>query len=138
MQNITDCIEFLLSRSLQKANQISKSLLTPFDITPPQYTVLHVLWEKDGVSASDLSSRLHIDAATLTGMLDRLEQKTLIRRMPDPADRRVNCIFLTEPGKALQESLSGTVEFVNERTLQGLSLDEIQTLKQLLTKVYKP
>ncbi len=77
-------------------------LLEPLGLTYPQYLVLLVLWEEDGVPVKHLADRLMLDSATLTPLLKRLEQHGLVARRRDEQDERVVRIRLTEAGRALR------------------------------------
>lgn len=77
-------------------------LLEPLGLTYPQYLVLLVLWEEDGVPVKHLGERLALDSATLTPLLKRLEQRGVVTRRRDEADERVVRIDLTDAGRALR------------------------------------
>lgn len=77
-------------------------LLEPLGLTYPQYLVLLVLWEEDGVPVKHLGERLALDSATLTPLLKRLEQRGMVDRRRDEADERVVRIHLTDAGRALR------------------------------------
>jgi DNA-binding MarR family transcriptional regulator len=79
-----------------------KPLLDPLGLTYPQYLVLLVLWETDGVSVSQLGDRLRLDSGTLTPLLKRLEQAGLVQRLRDSADERRVRLHLTAAGRALK------------------------------------
>src|ERR1035437_3216367 len=80
VERIEDCISFLLGKAYQQVNQVAKRRLTPYGVTPVQFALLQVLWEQDGQSGADLGARLRLDAATITGVLDRLVHAGLIER----------------------------------------------------------
>src|SRR5947209_19955507 len=75
------------------------------DITASQLQVLHRLWEGDGILTSTLTRDICSDGGTITGLLDRLEAKGLIRRERSTDDRRAVQVFLTPAGRVLQEPL---------------------------------
>ena len=83
------------------------SLYTPFlkdlGLTYTQYITFLVLWEKDGISVSEIGSRLMLDNGTLSPMLKKLEQAGYIERNRSRDDDRVVIITLTPKGRALQE-----------------------------------
>jgi DNA-binding MarR family transcriptional regulator len=79
-----------------------KPLLTPLGITYPQYLVLLVLWEGDGLTVSQLGERLTLDSGTLTPLLKRLEAQGLVQRLRDAADERRVLLQLTPAGRALR------------------------------------
>ena len=77
--------------------------LKPLGLTYTQYIVFLVLWEKDGVSVSEIGERLLLDNGTLSPLLKKMEQAGYIERRRSSADDRVVMITLTEQGRALQE-----------------------------------
>ena len=68
--------------------------LAPFDIRPAQYSVLVVIDANPGLSQADLAETLGIERARLVRLLDGLEKRSLIRRLPSPTDRRSHALFL--------------------------------------------
>ena len=79
-----------------------KPLLAPLGLTYPQYLVMLVLWEGDGISVSQLGDRLTLDSGTLTPLLKRLEALGLVRRLRDLADERRVLLRLSPAGRALR------------------------------------
>jgi DNA-binding MarR family transcriptional regulator len=79
-----------------------KPLLDPLDLTYPQYLVMLVLWEGDGLAVSQLGERLKLDSGTLTPLLKRLESGGLIQRLRDAADERRVLLQLTAAGRKLK------------------------------------
>ena len=79
-----------------------KPLLAPLGTTYPQYLVLLVLWEGDGITVSQLGDRLTLDSGTLTPLLKRLEALGLLQRQRDAADERRVLLHLTPAGSALR------------------------------------
>lgn len=79
-----------------------KPLLAPLGLTYPQYLVLLVLWEADGITVSQLGERLTLDSGTLTPLLKRLQSQGLLQRRRDEADERRVRVLLTPTGQALR------------------------------------
>jgi len=77
-------------------------LLAPLGLTYPQYLVLLVLWELDGLPVKDIGERLALDSGTLTPLLKRLEHQGLVERRRGEDDERVVRIHLTAAGRALR------------------------------------
>ena len=77
--------------------------LKPLGLTYTQYIVMLVLWEKDGISVSEIGERLMLDNGTLSPLLKKLEKSGYIGRSRCREDDRVVEISLTEEGKALKE-----------------------------------
>jgi DNA-binding MarR family transcriptional regulator len=84
-------------------NRVYKPLLDRLGLTYPQYLVMLVLWERDGVPVKDIGERLFLDSGTLTPLLKRLEAAHLVRRVRSAADERQVLISLTAQGHALRE-----------------------------------
>src|SRR5512138_3124386 len=79
-----------------------KPLLDPLGLTYPQYLVMLVLWEADGVTVSQLGERLSLDSGTLTPLLKRLQAQGLVQRLRDASDERRVLLQLTARGRALK------------------------------------
>ncbi len=77
--------------------------LKPLGLTYTQYIVFLVLWEKDGVSVTEIGEKLMLDNGTLSPLLKKMEQAGYVTRRRSPEDERVVVITLTEAGKALQD-----------------------------------
>ena len=77
--------------------------LRPLGLTYTQYITFLVLWEKDGISVSEIGSRLMLDNGTLSPMLKKMEQEGYIERNRSREDDRVVISTLTEQGRDLQE-----------------------------------
>ena len=77
--------------------------LKPLGLTYTQYIVFLVLWEKDGISVTEIGEKLMLDNGTLSPLLKKMEQAGYIERRRSARDDRVVEITLTEAGRALQE-----------------------------------
>ena len=93
---------FALYSSSLAMTKLYKPLLEPLGLTYPQYLVMLVLWEQDGISVSTLGQRLSLDSGTLTPLLKRLEAAGLITRRRAADDERRVDILLSTAGRALQ------------------------------------
>lgn len=111
--------------------------LKNFGLTPCQFDVLLSLWGEDGIVLSELGRRVSRDSPTITGVVDRMEKKMLVKRTRDDSDRRVVKVVLTPKGKNMQEKLSTTKKRIMEKITTNLSLQEIQQLGILLDKMMK-
>ena len=94
---------FAIYSTAHAFNRVYKPLLDRLDLTYPQYLVMLVLWERDGVPVKDIGERLFLDSGTLTPLLKRLEVAQLIKRARNAADERQVLIALTSQGQALKE-----------------------------------
>ena len=118
------------------ANAVQKAyrqVLAPLGLTYPQYLVMLVLWERDGLSLGEIGQRLRLDSGTLTPLLKRMEAAGLVRRERSEADERVVRIRLTKVG----DELRGPAEAVPKAMAGafGLNLEEAVSLKAGLEKL---
>lgn len=99
----------------------SRSLFAPWNLSPSQFNLLNLLHlHPDGLSQSELSRRLLMHRSNATGLLDRLEQRQLVRRAPDPADRRAHRVVLTPAGRSLVEEIRPSYHDAAERVWTGI------------------
>ena len=93
---------FALYSASLAMTKLYKPLLNALGLTYPQYLVMLVLWERDGLMVSELGERLFLDSGTLTPLLKRLEASGLIVRIRDVQDERRVHITLTQAGRMLK------------------------------------
>ncbi len=130
-----DCIVFIMAKSYQKLQGEFKKLLEPHGLTTLQFLTLALLSTEQDVSAADICDRLLIDKSTLSGVLERLDEKGLIVKRPDKNDRRALSISMSESGLGMAEQLSQIPEIINEKAMNTMSLEERLLLKRLLRDV---
>lgn len=103
-----------------------RNLLGRYELTYPQYLVLLVLWEQDGLSVKEIGNRLFLDSGTLTPLLKRLEASGRVRRARDRVDERQVSIFLTPAGAKLRDALACIPD--DAGGLTGLDVEGRKTL----------
>jgi DNA-binding MarR family transcriptional regulator len=107
MQRLDNQLCFAVYAAAHAFNATYKPLLEPLGLTYPQYLVMLVLWQEDGLTVSGLGSRLGLDSGTLTPLLKRLEAAGFVSRLRDAADERQVRITLTAAGRALKQKAKG-------------------------------
>ncbi|HEY0737873.1 MAG TPA: MarR family transcriptional regulator [Herpetosiphonaceae bacterium] len=137
MDQIEECVSFLLGKAYQQVNAAAKRRLLPHGVTPVQYAVLNVLWQQDARSGAELGERLQLDSATMTGVLDRLVSAGLIERQADAADRRINRVVLTEAGRSLQQPLDSEMDALNAEIFGQLGAEDAERLRAMLRRLGK-
>src|SRR5215470_4271122 len=95
--------------------------LAKYDISAPQLIVLASVANSEADSAARLCKNISYDPGAMTRMIDRLEQKGLIRRTPNPDDRRAMNLELTTAGRALYPQLLAAKDAVQAQFLRGFS-----------------
>jgi DNA-binding MarR family transcriptional regulator len=117
---------FALYSASLAMTKLYKPLLEPLGLTYPQYLVMLVLWEGDGITVSQLGERVALDSGTLTPLLKRLEASSLVRRLRDAIDERRVLLHLTPAGRALKGKAIAVPEQV--ACASGCELDELAAL----------
>ncbi|MDQ1202812.1 MarR family winged helix-turn-helix transcriptional regulator [Rhodococcus sp. SORGH_AS_0303] len=123
---------FALYSASRATTAVYRPLLDDLGITYPQYLVMLVLWERDGLSVSELGDRLGLDSGTLSPLLKRIETLSLVTRERSAEDERRVEIRLTDTGRALRSAAAHVPECIFTAT--GLTEDEATTLIALVRK----
>jgi len=106
-----------------------RPLLEALNLTYPQYLVMLVLWNNNGINVKNLGKQLHLDSGTLTPLLKRLEAKGIIVRKRNKIDERSRDMYLTKDGAALKEKAEKIPESLFCKT--GLAKEEAMLLKSI-------
>jgi DNA-binding MarR family transcriptional regulator len=122
---------YAAARAMMKAYQ---PLLAKLGLTYPQYLVLLVLWEEDGLSVTAIGERLYLDSGTLTPLLKRLEESNLVRRRRGRGDERVVEISLTATGKQMKRRAQQVPQALLCQL--ALPLDELFRLRDDMRRLY--
>ena len=93
---------YMLYSTSLKMTQLYKRVLAGTNLTYPQYLVMVVLWEQEGLGIKDLARRLQQDSGSITPLVKRLEAEGYLVRDRDPEDERNRVLTLTAAGKALR------------------------------------
>jgi DNA-binding MarR family transcriptional regulator len=119
----------LLHELLMSFKSHAQGLANELDLAPQQMWALMKLGEP--IAMGELAHALACDSSSITGLVDRLEQRGLVERRPAPHDRRVKLLVLTERGAAMREAI--TARFAEPPpALAGLSLESQIALRDVL------
>jgi DNA-binding MarR family transcriptional regulator len=110
-------------------------LLRPFDLSPAGGLVLSALADHGPLSPSALSDRLIVTRATMTGLLDSLERRGHLRRVPNPDDRRSLLVEITPQGLRIADELRRVIHAAEAGWLAPLKPSERRTLVRLLHRL---
>jgi DNA-binding MarR family transcriptional regulator len=132
----SDSISYLLVQACKAHRALAEKLWSEIGLHVGQDMVLRQLWPAEGCTQSELADRLCIQPATVTKMLQRMEQTKLIQRRGDPEDQRVSRVYLTDQGRALLEPYEEAWAKLEDYTIKGLSLEERVLLRRLLMQVH--
>jgi DNA-binding MarR family transcriptional regulator len=117
--------------------------LDKLGITYPQYLVLMVLWETDGISVNEISQKLILNTNTVTPLLKRMESMGILRRQRSQSDERKVIVELSVKGKQLRNEAAEIPAKVASGLISGtMNIDELIDLKaklyQLINFLTKP
>lgn len=118
------------SLAMTKAYQ---SLLADLGLTYPQYLVMLVVWEAEGLMVSEIGKRLFLDSGTLTPLIKRLELAGLIVRLRDVDDERRVRVKLTAAGGALKNQAASVPACMTAKI--GCSPDELANLNKSIRQL---
>lgn len=110
-----------------------RPILQELDLTYPQYLVMMVLWEQEGLAVSAIGEKLFLDSGTLTPVLKRLESKGLINRIRNRSDERMVLLFLTEKGKDLRQQGCCIPQKLLSQI--NIKIEDLEIFKETLTQL---
>ena len=131
---------FLISQIKQIQGRVFDSLLQKAGIEEfngAQGRILYVLWQEDNLPIIELSKKTGLAKTTLTSMLDRMEERDFLKRVPDSHDRRQLRIVLTAKAKALNDSYNEVSDEMSRIFYEGFSDEEIEGFEKSLEKILK-
>lgn len=129
---------FLISQIKLIGGRVFEKILAKEKISEfngAQGKILYVLWQKENISIIELSKTAGLANTTLTSMLDRMEEADLIKRLPDPDDRRKNLIALTDKANGLREKYEQVSQAMNEVYYKDFTEEEIIEFEKYLQRV---
>ncbi|MCE0495897.1 MarR family winged helix-turn-helix transcriptional regulator [Vibrio salinus] len=133
--SLYDNLGFLLGKVSQIKDRLLDQYIANEDITATQMKMLYHLYFVNTNRPSEIGTYLYIDNSAITRMLDRLEKKELIKRIPDPNDRRSILVELTQKGKDVtKRTIPFAIHAIDDLT-QCLTSDETQQLQSCLKKI---
>jgi DNA-binding MarR family transcriptional regulator len=133
---VAPTVAFLLKKAHLATQKTLEETLSKFNLTRAQWDVLRQLWGQDGLSQRTIQENLGIESATLTGIVDGLVKRGLVKRQLSIEDARVKELYLTDEGRELgQRRIAEVVTPINARLTAGFSIAEIETLKNYLARI---
>lgn len=112
----------------------SKQMVKNFGLSNPQCLVLKAIDTNGPSSLAELSRYLNVSSANMTGLVDRLEKKGLVKRGSKEGDRRITIVVLTETGKPLSRSVPDPIE---EKLIHGLDHVSTDELKKITDAIHE-
>jgi MarR family transcriptional regulator, lower aerobic nicotinate degradation pathway regulator len=126
---------FLLKLLGSAVRERSLAAFASTKLTPQHYAVLSLLEEGTRETQATIADALGYDRSHLVGLLDELEEKSLLERRRDPGDRRRHLVSLTQEGMAMLGELRAIAKQVEKEFLAPLAPEERQALHSLLLEL---
>ena len=123
-----------IEHSLQKQ---SKRMEAEIGLTGPQRLVLRVVGQFPGISAGELARVVRLHPSTITGILQRLVKRRLLRRERDPEDSRRTRLWTAPAAKRYTRRAAGTVEDTVRRALARVRAEHVRGARVVLTELVR-
>ena len=132
-----DSVAILVKIASLEFDKVSNQLLAPFDLSNSQFKILkYLLWQDDqGVRQIDIETYFSMTNPTVTGLVQKMEKKGLIERVPNPDDKRSKLIRVTEKARAMEPELNLVSAELESQFTRNLDADEKMQIKALLRKM---
>lgn len=122
----------LLRRAHRGINKLLEEMIEPYGVTIGMWYFLRALWEKDGITQSELAERIGVMGPTTVSALDRIERSGWIKRVRSEEDRRKVMVTLTPKGRALEKKLLPVAQKAAGTATSALSSPQQKKLVVLL------
>ena len=97
--------------------------------------MLRALWKQEGLTHSELAERLHVQPATITKMIQRMERAGFLERRSDPEDQRVSRVYLTDAGRSIRNEVQRVWRTLEDETFAGFTLEERVLLRRFFLQM---
>ena len=134
-ERLSGSLGYALVRAFRQLNRASGRVLQRFGLSAEQGHILLVLWLEGAMKIGTLGKVLMLSSATLTGALDRMEHQGLVRRVPDPADRRAVRVEPTGLDARVRRRVEAAVAASERESFAALTERERRELLRLLRKL---
>ncbi len=125
----------VLSRSLEAVQKRVEENIRTFGLNPTEFAVLELIYHKGDQPIQKIGDKVLIASSSITYVVDKLEKKQFLERIPCPKDRRVTYASITEAGRKLMDSIFPEHQIAIQKILAGLTNEEKEQLIDLLKKL---
>jgi DNA-binding MarR family transcriptional regulator len=129
--------DYLLAQICRLHHGRARELLHEIGLYRGQPRVLDILHEEEGLTHTELATRLQVAPATVSKTLQRMEKAGFLVRQPDPEDERVSRVYLTGAGREIREEMRARLGRLAQDTLRGFDSMDHALLRRLLLRVHE-
>lgn len=132
---LDDYIGYRFIQIMKAHRSRAEAIFSEAGLHPGQEMLLFQLWEREGLTQSELAAQMCLDASTVTKSLQRMGQVGIVERRTDANDARVMRVYLTPQGRALEAPIRRMWAELEATTVEGLSEVELVLLRRLLRHI---
>ncbi len=133
IDDIIERIVFKIRRLIQAEERHTKALNKKYAVSAPQLNSLMALLKNGPSTPSQIAGHILVESSTVTGIIDRLETKGLVRRIRSAEDRRKIYVELTHEGRSLASHAPPPIRTELDKGLRELDRDKLKTVLEGLT-----
>jgi DNA-binding MarR family transcriptional regulator len=131
----SESIDFLLAQICRLHYVRAHTLLETLGLYHGQPPMLRALWKQEGLTHSALAAQLHVQPATMTKMVKRMEKAGFVERKSDPDDQRVSRVYLTDAGRDVQAQVKQVWRTMEDETFAGFTMEERVLLRRFFLQM---
>ena len=132
-------LERTVRRSISRASDLKHKrvheLFNELGLYPGQTFVLYALWDRDGLTQSELTACLNRSPSTITKMVQRMEKAGFVVRRSDESDERISRVFLTDAGREIRPAVEEVWSRLDRQFFAGFSAQELSLFQDFLLRV---
>lgn len=125
----------LLSQVCQAFRGLSETFMNRIDMHRGQATLLCRLYAQEGMTQSEIAEQLAVQGATVTNILQRMEEAGLVVRRRDPEDNRLVRVYLTDEGREKERVIIEQFKALEEAIFEGVSEAERATVRRIFRRM---
>ncbi len=126
------CMATNIEQVYRHLEQVYERLISPLGLSVLEWYALRALYAEDGVTASHLAQTVCRHPSSMTALLDRMEEKDLLRRQVDEHDRRSVRVFLTDQGRTLEPQVQSVIARLETLLDELLTPEQLETFQDVL------
>ncbi|MCZ6659104.1 MAG: MarR family transcriptional regulator [Gammaproteobacteria bacterium] len=130
-----DSLGFLVHEVARSFTNAYATLMSPLGLTRPQARVIAYLRRFPGITQIELCEYIGVGRMAMSGLIDRMESKGLVKRVDDPADGRVKRIFHTREARKMRPDIDHAIATLTTRSIADISARDLRTVMRALRSI---
>lgn len=134
-ESLAESASFLLARSARILEAMNERALSPLKMAPRELALLRILSSEGPMTQQAIGKKHRIDRTTIVQIVDALESRDLVTRVPNQCDRRSNLLYITPRGKKTITQAVRLIDKQQQEFLAPLAPVEWENLRSALTRL---